>query len=86
LLVCLVIGPIAPGPLRVEHHPHVDAGVFAVDDGRDQTRFGERELLDQKRTLRRIDEFADWIQPVVGLYNQTRGERHHDFGKLAPEK
>ena len=35
--------------------------------------FGEGELLDQKRLLRRIDEFADRIQAVVGLDDQTGG-------------
>jgi hypothetical protein len=71
LLVRLVIGPVAAGTLRVEHDPHIDTGIFPGDDGRYQTRFRERELLDQKRLLRWIDEFADRIQAVVGLDNQT---------------
>jgi hypothetical protein len=46
LLIRLVICPITPGPSGIELHPHVDAGFLPVDDGRDQTRFGKRELLD----------------------------------------
>jgi hypothetical protein len=47
LLVGFVIGAIAARSCRIEHHPHVDTGILPVDDRRDQTRFGERELLDQ---------------------------------------
>ncbi len=46
LLIRLVICPITPVPSGIELHPHVDAGFLPVDDGRDQTRFGKRELLD----------------------------------------
>jgi len=47
LLVRLVIRSIAPGPGGVEHDTHVDTGFLPVDDRRDETRFGECELLDQ---------------------------------------
>jgi hypothetical protein len=79
LLVALVIGAIATGSCRIELDPHVDACVLPVNDGCDQTRLGERELLDQKRILRRIDEFPDRIHAVIGLDNQALGEREHDF-------
>src|SRR5258707_15685179 len=80
LLVGIVIGAVTARPLRVELHPYVDAGFLPVDDGRDETRFGKRELFYKKRSLRSIDEFADWFQAVIGLDNQTRRERKHNFG------
>jgi hypothetical protein len=84
LLVGLVVGAVTAGSRRIELHPHIDSGFLPINGGGDQTRFGERELLDQQRILRGIDEFADRIQAVVGLDNQTRREREHDFGMLAP--
>jgi hypothetical protein len=48
LLVGLVIGAVTAGARRVEHDAHVDARLLPIDDGRDQTRFGKRELFDQK--------------------------------------
>jgi hypothetical protein len=84
LLEGLVIGPISPGPLRIEHGAHVDAGFRPVDYGRDQSRLGESELLDEKRIPGRIDELANRFQAVVWLGNQTLRERGHDFGMLAP--
>jgi len=52
--------------------PYVDTGPPAIHHGLDQSRLGERELLDQKRAFGRIDEFTNRFQAVVGLDNDAR--------------
>jgi hypothetical protein len=79
LLEGLIIRSIAARSRGIELHPDIDACLLPVNDGGDQTRLGERELLDEKGILRGIDEFADRIQAIIGLDNQTRREREHDF-------
>ncbi len=51
LLVGPVISAVTAGPRGIKLHAHVDARFLAIDDGRDQIRFGKRELFDQKRSL-----------------------------------
>ena len=60
-LESLVIGTVTARPCRVEHDAHIDACILAVDDRLYETFLGERELLNQKRFFRGLDEFADGL-------------------------
>ena len=84
LLVAFVVGPVAAGPLRVEHDPHVHARLLPVDGRIDQARFGERELLYQQGALRGHDELANRLDAVVGLDDQAGRIGRHRLRMLAP--